>query len=378
MSLDPTLQLVLLFVLMHVLEGGLWVRRNATIFVRRFGRYRRGHAGVLGNDRFGFAFLEPYLPSPLGFVVDDPALLAGPLGFVEQSVDGRLELLDSATFSEVVVEGRDVLLPGRRKLRFSTSGAARALAAQLRAFSGTGDESPRPEPPRAGDAGAFDVSAVRDRLRELRPHGRVLAPFGAIAFLAIVGGIWAVLSVPWAFARWPVILSSATLLWLGLLVATWKSHRSLYPERGGERWLKLMLLALSPGAAARANAFVARDLLDRFHPLTVGCVVLSKEHLLEMASTYWRELQHPLSSPDSSEPAMEAASAARAELERAYRALLEGASVDIATLEQAPEPEGEDARAYCPRCHGQYSAEEATSCEDCPGVALVPFPGPVA
>ncbi len=371
--MDKIAQLALLLVALHVVEGALFVERTAYVFAgrRRFiaqGPSRR----ALGNGGRRFVWLDPWWPPPVGHVAEFDPVAFGVSGVWLAPIQVPLGAPAPAARSldpslEVTTEQAAVLAGGQRIARCSSPAAARRLADEIRTHLAAGIDERR----RLADrrlASAFDVEAVKARRQVFLHRTRGLALAGPLTFLALVAGLLSVGYVPAAFAAWPAVLAVVVAAWVHLLVETWAAHRALHPDGGPDRALKLLLLALSPGGAARARSMVARDLLIGFHPLAVARALLSASGFEAVAGPMWRDLRNPLGGPGP--PELEDA---RLALLDAHRRLLGEAGVNVSQLEAPPEREG--SLAYCPRCHAQYERADG-DCEDCPGVARRRFEEP--
>jgi|SRR5882724_193967 len=163
---------------------------------------------------------------------------------------------------------------------------------------------------------------------------------------------------------WPVVLTY--LIW-SLAFIGWsflRAHRALYPEQKEGRWQQLLVLALSPYSAIRANDVLLRDLFSAFHPLSVAWLFLSKPESRVQAE---RSLRQSLYGADkdvtSSDPAMR----------RALESFLAKTGTPREDLLRPPHRKSENCRTYCPLCLAQFVLVEG-ECPDCEEVQLKVFP----
>jgi hypothetical protein len=115
-------------------------------------------------------------------------------------------------------------------------------------------------------------------------------------------------------------------------------------------------------------------LLEAFHPLAVARVFCSREDFEQFALNAVRELHHPgLPLHPENEPESAAVEEyARAASRKVMDRFLAQNKVEPDRLLRAPEPADDTCRAYCPRCHSQYTSADM-KCEDCGGLDLIPF-----
>ena len=162
---------------------------------------------------------------------------------------------------------------------------------------------------------------------------------------------------------WPVLLAYLiwSLAWIGWSFL--RAHRALYPELKEGRWQQVMVLALSPLSAIRANDVLLRDLFCAFHPLAVGHVLLSKEEYRVQADWHFRQalfrMDWNLSSSD-------------APMLRLLQTFLMRIGLPPEELLDPPPRESENCQAYCPLCLAQFVLAEG-QCPDC-GMHLKKFP----
>jgi hypothetical protein len=367
--MSPAASLILTLVALHVVEGLYWVRREAVAFVRGWKARILATHGPFGNRTHTFILLPPLPPLFEIFVVEP-----WPITFVRNAVwNLSLETANIATIPKALepdalrkarADGKSVYAGGDEFVRTSSGALAASVASFLRAWA---DAEPRRRAALVRDTikKRLDVEAVRARIELYERRTRRLKVYGNLLPYVIVGFAYGFFFVPIVYARWPV---PAAVLGV-LLVATWieahLAHRHLYPELTGDRWLKMAMIVLSFPAAARARAWLARDLLATFDPLAVAHVVLEREDFEAYASATWRALAHPLGSDP--EEARAELSAARTELVAAHTEFFRSVGLDPAQLEAPPKRRDEQASAYCPRCHAEYVDGEG-ECQECPGV----------
>jgi len=139
---------------------------------------------------------------------------------------------------------------------------------------------------------------------------------------------------------------------------------ALYSGQKEGRWQQVMVLALSPFSAIRANDVLLRDLFCAFHPLAVAWVLLSKEDVRVQAE---RTLRQSLFRTDKDAASSDAA------MRRALESFLAKNGMPQEELLRPPLRESGNCRTYCPLCLAQFVLAEG-ECPDCGEVQLKTFP----
>jgi hypothetical protein len=357
--MNPAVSLVLTLLVLHVLEGVYWVRRTAFGFRRGWRRQFSvdAHDGPLGNADHRALILSPLPPLPEIHVVED-----WPVDFAEDRVwVGALELSPEQA-RQAAAEGKEVQA-GSWRVRCSSPIAAFALAKTIRRWGEV------PADQRQGVLEAHleqrhDPEQVNARLALYRGATRHLHVIGNLLPWLLIGGTAVFFLVPELSHLGPWALAIGA----GLLVVTWvelyRLHKKFYPELTADRAMKVAMVVFSFPAAARARAWLGRDLLADHDPLVVAQVLLEPEAFHHFAEGRWRRLQHPLRS--APEPG-------RAQFLHHQDRALRRAGLVPDDLLRAPAKESRDAVAYCPRCTAQFREVEGT-CADCPGVLRLKFP----
>ena len=378
--MDPVVQLLALFLLLHVAEGALFVRRAAVTFVGYGHRFRAQQwlNGPLGTAERTVILLSPFPPFEVGHVCESGPLTIGPDAVVPVEAsraigsslpDADAQPIAPARLADVVAESANVRdSSGQRLAVTSSPAAARALARRLRAF-GRGSPKDRQTAFEARIRAEHDVVAIRERKRNCDRVTARLAIVGPLTWVLALFTLYGVFYIQWVYLRWPWFVMAVLMLLAGLLIEIWFAHRRLYDGLILDRIMTLLLITLSIPAAVRAKAFVVRDALAEHAPVAVACALLDKTAFAQWVAPRWRDLMHPL----SPEPAMCVPTLAteRHALVAEWRRLIEEAGLTVSELEAPPAPDG-TAQAFCPRCHAQYVVLDG-HCDDCPGVRRKAF-----
>ena len=185
--------------------------------------------------------------------------------------------------------------------------------------------------------------------------------------------------VEWSWIRTPgnfvLVLLFWLVAWLAIIVRFRRAQMSLYPKNPLYRRQRMLAFLVSPACAMRASDLLARDLMALVHPLAVARACCSPADFRQLASGMLLELMHPIDRGDGHE----AAAVHQWFDERLLSAvthLIHSSGEDLEGLIASPEPLGDDAHSYCPRCEMQF-AKAAGECNVC-GIALQSFDAAVA
>jgi hypothetical protein len=375
--------LALIAVGLYLSECILWVRRGHMVFWRPpFGHYRHAQPAVtLGNERAGFVGANPLPPLGQTFVCGPwPMSLSAEAAwsFVSPTLARvgrppqapRFVLLDEVR--EVTQDGTMVLVNGEPFLDAGEHAAAGRYAALLRTVAKLPrqrrDAAIERELRRATDADAVarTVAAFGRRTVFVRLLCQVL-------FLLLVCVLPLMAWDNRLTAWWPEYLLVLASSLIGVLVFFAATHRRLYPEASGPRWRTFATMLLAPTLAARACDILSRPLLARYHPLAAAAALCDKSTFRQLARSVLLDVRHPAMPvcPDPKREDLERSS--RERLARALERLVERQGLNPAELTAPLPPEDSACVSYCPRCDRQYLVA-ASTCADCGGLALVPFP----
>lgn len=379
--------LQLLFLVLALLYGwecACWVRRGSVAFRTWLGgRWRAVHPGaLLGNSRGGFVFVAP-MP-PLGNVLvgyQFPLSLSpeAALAFVATNVNpgwrppqtGRFVRFDN--LRDTTLRGRKVFVNGDLWFKAPTAAFAQAIAnhlQELRRMPKDRRDAAISERVRA----SFDTAVIERRWKEFCLHGRRLRWTANTLFVYL-------------FALAPIVIwhFGLKLSWVGLLaglialatattVFFQRGHKALYPSAGDERFTQCLTTFLSPPAALRAHDTLSRPLLEMFHPLAIARVFCPAQSFRAFARDFLLEVRHPRLPVDAEGSGVAPATErhARALLLSETEAFLARCGIEPANLARPPAPADASCRAFCPRCHAQFTTAKGT-CADCGGLAIVAF-----
>lgn len=376
---DPALQLLAVFLLVHVIEGGLVVRRSAYVFMGAAGRkfsVTQGIQALLGNQRWAAVLLSPLPPFKLGFVTEIPELTIGEKEVLPYAVQrpGRNDVpirvlpLSHDELLNIWVDGKTLRAEPNASVVAHTSSSllAERLANESKTFAES-TQLKRQQRTEARIEALHDIDSIKERYLKFCGASRRIAVLGPLVWLSSMGLLFSVFYVPWVYAHGIELAVGVVLLWGWTLFEVWRVHSLFYPNALKDRLMTLLLLGVSLPALARAQSLVARDLLIGFHPLAVGQVLLDAEDFRRWATTIWRDLVYP---------ALEWSESSTAQSERkvmigAHQKLLAGAGVAVEDLDQPPE-ELQPNQAFCPRCHIIYESSFKL-CSECKNVELVPW-----
>lgn len=372
--------LLLALVVLHLLEGVLWLSHGTLLFRRdlrrRFGWVQPGAA--MGNRRGGLVFIGPLPPFTGVFAAKPPPLAfsaEGVAAFQTEVLPGTTTLQRSgksvawSALKEIRAEERKLILNGAVFLEGDSVHQAHELAKLLRQLLAcdTGHRLAR-------------IKAVLDEKLDQKALGKTLADFDrATSFLrgaSLVLTVFLLLLCPvtiglfgWLPALWFIL--PALLLQSGFItVKLRRLHRALYPAADEDRFRLTLLCLLAPLVAMRAPAILSRHLLEGFHPLAVAAELLDKDSFKSLARGWWRDLNHPLLPATPGD-------AAAAEIVNTFRLLqrdavsrfLNGQNLAVENLVKPAAPTDRSHTQQCPRCETQFT-RNASACRECGGIAL--------
>jgi len=163
-------------------------------------------------------------------------------------------------------------------------------------------------------------------------------------------------------------------LHLCIVVNGWWVHRHLLPKRGEARFSLLLSAALLPPQAYRLRSRIGTEFFQQAHPLAWLAIAAKKTTFVEYARQAVADLRWSLQPAYADETAAMLGQAVslwmRSHLSGEIEHLLRDRDVRAEELVQAPEPDGSESCAYCPRCNSQFT----TSAGRCPrGIKLLPL-----
>jgi len=361
----------LFFVLaaLYVLQCIAWAPAASEIF-RVDWRYRAKVIPQSVRRRSGrnrFYFLNPFSPVA-GAVVCEPfpsirinsdaqPVVAPPSKGDEFA--GHATICLSEQEKQIHFEGKEVRSPNR--LLFTAH--SEAFAALVAGILDRVRKKPPQERARAFEREfekMFDTKKISARLEEYRDRAGLLR-VAVVVLLTFLFLLAPFLIRFWGLERiWPLLLAYLvwSLGWVGW--SFWRLHRQLYAEVKEGRWQQVMVHALSPFSAIRANDLLLRDLFCAFHPVAVGHVLMSNKESRAQAE---RLLRQAVFRSDQS------ADSSDASMRRALENFLKKNEMPREELLQAPKRESENCQTYCPLCLAQFVLAEG-QCPDCGDVPL--------
>lgn len=165
-------------------------------------------------------------------------------------------------------------------------------------------------------------------------------------------GLWSVKVFP---LRLVTVGAIYALLLGAIQIFHWQLHRRYFPAQRGQRWLRTVLMLVSPAEAMTAVHGLGRELVAGTSPLVVARVLLDPAARADLAAQMLR--------------AVRADAGADSALSAEHTLRARQCGLDPDTLLATPDAL-RDAPAHCPRCLETYTLG-ATTCTGCPGVELV-------
>jgi len=379
--------LQLLFLVLAALYGwecAVWLRRGSVAFTTWLGRaWCARHPGMLlGNQRGGFVFAAPLPPLGTLLTANQFPLSLSPeaaLAFVAMNVNpgwrpaqsGRWLALEAVR--EVRADGKKVVVNGEVWLVAPSTSYARFVAGQVSQLAKL-KATERGKAILDFAAASLDTKTVEKRWQEFRRHSRRLRWLSNALVVFVLAVTPAVVWFVGLRLSWLGLLVGLLALMVATATEFRRAHRALYPDAEDDCFTHTLTIALSPANAMRALDVLSRPLLEAFHPLAVAKVFLPTTDYHNHARRVLLDLRHPALPYGPGDNAILCGAEAywRGALREAAEGLLKRSGIQPDELCRPPKPAEAACRAYCPRCHAQFTSVESR-CADCGGLALAGF-----
>lgn len=377
--------LALVLVGVYWLDCLVFLRRGTALLCRGFGRgWQVGQPHeTLGNQKGGLAWVTPLPVFPCSF-----ALLLPPCSFSTEGVLAWNSLSLHPTtrgfqpglwFSweqihSLQMEGLQIRINGKPFLNARSPHEALRIHGAMKAIKAL--KAPeRKSLIEAQIKSSFDSARATTKRLEAEQATRVLR------------------GQSWLLAATVFLISPALILKLGLAPVGWwllgaiylqsaamsvvvaRAHRRLYPEADDERFIRVLTTLLAPLSAIRSPDLLIRPALEEFHPLVAVHALSSEEVFKQVAVASLRDFHHPIEPvcPEVASPAQATESYFRNCVGQHLIPFLGQQGISDASALNPPEPSDPSHRAYCPRCHNQFT-HPSSRCADCGGKALLSWP----
>lgn len=393
-------ELLIALVVLYLFECVLVVRRDVLVFRSLgFGRFRVTPAGTLPGSPERALFFSMPLP-PLGglYLTQQSPLALSPTGVstrrsehfgCESEATEPAEFMPFEGMEHVSADGPALKINGVVVERLCGPVAARALAAQIETVRTSCDTAERDRLIERMLDGRFDIDAAGARRAATeREAGTLLLLCNALCiylFAIVPLVVWRS-----GFAgTWLMLLIALVGLW-GFIAAEFvRVHRRLDPDASADRRHRFAIICCTPLSAVRAYEWLLRERLVEFHALTVAAVTCEKTDVAELAGAMLRDLEYPChgnsgesagvgehvvahTKNSQSEIADAPATWMRSRLRDRVIRTMRYLELDAASALTAPQPDGADSVAFCPRCHTQF-VRCVEGCPHCPGVGVRRF-----
>ena len=360
-ELFPLFLVLFLVYVLQCIAGGPAAAVIFRVSHRLKGRWLRRPWRV-GRSQYQVFLQNPFLPFHGAVYVDawPFAMRRGPEGeFMEVFFDpeNSPKTFPLAAGHTIAGRAKQVLIDGEVVCTLSCESAAQNVAAFL-----TKLHTSPPKQRRAIIEAQFQkmlslVSLDKRREQYFSSAGSLHIFCGfLLAFIFLIAPI--MLALRGLDRLWPYLLLylaffSGSIAWLFR-----RSYRQLFTNSAGS-FQHILIIAISPFAAIRANDALLTNIFSGFLPLAVAYRVLSKDEFFDFAQKELRRLKF-LTKDDL--------------LERAITQFLLREGIEPTALLGAPEPVDPRSRSYCPVCLTEYVIDTG-ECQDCDGVGLHSFPG---
>ncbi len=370
--MSETQSLWLVLALIYAIECLAWLPQRAVAFRTWLGRRYRLVQPVswIANSRGGFVPVHP-LP-PFGTIYfSQPSPLTP---WVSGVRDAAGRLLPWADLRPLRVVNKEIRLNDATVARCSSNAHAVALRADLLALAEL-KAGARAEGIAAWRQRSFDGAAIRDRLAQFQRASRPLRAWCVALWVFVFVGAPALVWWRGLLVTWWWILIGLFALTANIAFAYRRQHRRWYPAADEERFSYFLTFLLSPASAIRAVDGLSRSAAVTFHPLAVARAIGADADFRSLAAEWVRRARFPTHDVPGR------LDEAESEESRGWVAFVEGwlrgEGFNPNDATQPPVRVDPGERAYCPRCHSQFTRIEG-HCSECHGVRLLAFPGPTS
>ncbi|HKV61195.1 MAG TPA: hypothetical protein VJO16_04730 [Candidatus Acidoferrum sp.] len=366
--------LFLVFVAVYLLQCIGWAPIESEVF--RIGWRLRARLLRKGSGmRFGrykLFFLNPFLPLSGATICElfpsvrtskeESPAPSTPSGH-DETTDRRTILLSAQDKQQVQSAGKEVRSSGRVLFLARSEAYAYFLASILDRVRKRSIQDRHRALEREFEK-IFDTKRIAVRLEEYQAQTVFLRTACVLLFVFLFFLAPVLIWLRGLERIWPFLLAYLiwSLAWIGWSFL--RAHRALYPEQKEGRWQQVMVLALSPFSAIRANDILLRDLFCAFHTVAIGHVLLAKEETRVLAE---RNLRQSMFRSDGD------ATSSDTLMRRVLESFLIRIGMPPDELLSPPRRESQNCHTYCPLCLAQFVLAEG-ECPDCGDVPLRKFP----
>lgn len=380
--------LLLALILIYLSECFVWVGHGAVAVRVLWRRYHAVDPPLFpGNERGGWAFLNPFPPFGTVFVCHQWPVVVTPeqvgpetgqsVNFRERPPTGAL-VMSWAAAGKLSGSGSRLMLAGEPMMRLPDESSADHFAVLLHRIARLPADQRQVAIDRAVSE-SFDVDAVVRRVDEFHRQTWLLRTlslmFFSLLFLLLPTSIYLERFTATVYSILPLML----LTWIVAMWLFFRAHRRLLPGDRLARWKSLVTMMFAPTAVIRATDSISWNLLSGRDPVAVGAALMDDRTFAEFATRTLRDLRRPLPlsihsteiTPTGSTEHESLAAEFRAKIAVQVMKLMEkrGVAVEASELDAPSEP---TLRSYCPRCRLEYLVESGT-CRDCGEMKLVAF-----
>lgn len=173
------------------------------------------------------------------------------------------------------------------------------------------------------------------------------------------------------YQAWAVLFGAFLSLHISIGILFWNKFGKLFPADKPRKIKKTILCALSPFQSMRSVDLLEEILLEPFHPLAVGNLLLSEEDFSGFCRRWLLEIRYPAGVPQPAETSPLLLSSSRGEEERILDHWISKQGLKTSKILAPPQPSHPSNLSFCRRCETEYQIEKGR-CHDC-GRDLVTF-----
>ena len=374
--------LLIVLIVLYLSDCLRWVHRNSVSFVSPFGL---GWQLVLpsvifGNRQGGLLYLNPLPPLGTLHICQSLPVSFSPEGMCSYITQEWTKGWPPVQVSRVIryedikavaASSNDVLINSELFVRCQSTSLAESLAHFIRDLA----RSP------AETRGASITEQIEKMLDPAAARGRI-AEYSTPILRQRISCISFFL---YLFVLAPLVVFHASLIRLlpeliiGALVIQFITlgfyyhiHKSIHPRSKEERITNLIKMLLCPPTATRAIDVISRNLLERFHPITVAYLLCSEKEFQAFAQRVLLDLRYPLGVQDMSEEIQSIDRGFRRNVAASIESFIEKTDGNLEALLRPQFPEHSKYGSFCPRCLCGYIIASG-QCADCVEIDLVPI-----
>lgn len=381
MTDEQTLLLVLF--LLFLFECLIWVHRNTVIINSYFysGWQLRYPSSNFGNKNGGF-FLRNPLP-PLGVIFLCQPI---PFSFSSNKIVSYIsqQLTDSGkpkqiekvfSFNEIKnisIQLNEIYINGELFVKCRTNQLARFFSDFISNVKDISQNS-REEYYNKFFQNLLDIDRIKTLYNKYKKKSIYLRLFCNILWIYIFIFSICIIYIFGFILSIFYLLTGYLILHLLTVIIFYFTFRYFYPDSSKEElYSNLLIILLFPPSAIRSIDKISLNLFDRYHPLAVMIAISHDSNFEIFVKKIILDLKFPLGNESLPKDIQNISNWYRNKQIKILKSFFKNNAIDLKNLLTPSISSDVTVKAYCPRCHVEYTSTEG-QCSDCNGIDLVPF-----